>query len=581
MDEQDDLDKELSKQPPAEGVRIIRADEAQAALDAGQAEGRRPGDAPRYGDAPPPPPAGPRPAHRFPLPDSVDPASVAPRPPVRIDEIRAAASRRIRETGMAAAEGAPPADDQHFADTDDRWGPAASHMSSGPGHQAGHQAGPPEKGPDLSLPEEGITVRGGSGPELPHWTDPPTGEVPRLRRDAPASSEPGEDDLAAWQALGTRGLRWRDGGSDWDDLEDVGALGGDEPRLGALDTSRTEHSDVFSFDDHFEQMEETRPGLTGSTHHQQTSAAQPTGPPPPPRPAGGGGGPSGSNGRSQGPRRPVPPTVPAGGGRDLASAVGVGVALMVALLIAYAVGPAALMLLAAVVVTAGALELFNLMQQRGFRPATLLGLVASVGVMFAAYWRGMQALPLVLVLVFVTSMLWYMLHVVEARPVVNAALTVAGFVWVGLFGSYASLLLRVHHGKNLFILAVVVTVAADVLAYAAGSTFGSHPLAPHISPGKTWEGTIVGGIGAVIVSVIVGKLFLSSTWSLKHALVLGVVIAVVGPIGDLCESMVKRDLDLKDSGTLLPGHGGLLDRFDALLFVLPATYYLAQYFRLL
>jgi hypothetical protein len=129
MDEHDDLDKELSKQPPAEGVRIIRADEAQAALDAGHAEGRRPGDAPRYGDVPPPPPSGPRPAHRFPLPDSVDPSEVAPRPPIRIDEVRAAASRRIRETGMAASEeGRAPVDD-HFGEFDDRWGPPSTPMS--------------------------------------------------------------------------------------------------------------------------------------------------------------------------------------------------------------------------------------------------------------------------------------------------------------------------------------------------------------------------------------------------------------------------------------------------------------------
>jgi phosphatidate cytidylyltransferase len=402
--------------------------------------------------------------------------------------------------------------------------------------------------------------------------------VPRLRPGSEGGGDPPEDDLAAWQALGTRGLRWRDGASDWDDLEDVGSLADDEPGLGALDTSKTEHSDVFSFDDQFEEIDETRPGSG------RPRPAQPAAPPPrasaaapPPRAS------AASNGRPQSPpRRPVPPSVPtSGGGRDLASAVGVGVGLMLALLISYALGAAVLMVLATAVVTAGALELFNLMQHRGFRPATLLGLVASVAVMFAAYWRGMQALPLVTVLVFVTSMLWYMLHVVEARPVVNAALTVAGFVWVGILGSYAALILRVHHGKNLFILAVVVTVAADVLAYAAGSTLGSHPLAPTISPGKTWEGTIVGGLGAVVVSVLIGKLFLSSTWSLKHALALGVVVAVVGPIGDLCESMVKRDLDLKDSGHVLPGHGGLLDRFDALLFVLPATYYLAQYFRLL
>jgi phosphatidate cytidylyltransferase len=364
----------------------------------------------------------------------------------------------------------------------------------------------------------------------------------------------------------------------------VGALGDDEPRLGALDTSRTAHSDVFSFDDQFEELEETRPGSGGRARSEVPPVQPPRAVPPRSAPtAGPTPGPTGNgNARQSSPRRPTPPQVPAGGGgRDLASAVGVGVALMLALLVAYALGAVVLMLLATAVVTAGALELFNLMQHRGFRPATLLGLVATVAVMFAAYWRGQQALPLVIVLVFVTSMLWYMLRVVDARPVVNSALTVAGFVWVGVFGSYAALLLRVHHGKNLMLLAVLVTVAADVLAYAAGSTMGSHPLAPNISPGKTWEGTIVGGLGAVIVSVLIAKLFLSSTWSVKHALALGVVVAIVGPIGDLCESMVKRDLDLKDSGHALPGHGGLLDRFDALLFVLPATYYLAQYFRLL
>jgi phosphatidate cytidylyltransferase len=201
--------------------------------------------------------------------------------------------------------------------------------------------------------------------------------------------------------------------------------------------------------------------------------------------------------------------------------------------------------------------------------------------MLAAYWKGEAALPLILALTFVTSMLWYMLHVVEARPLINVAVTVMAFVWVGLFGSYASLLLRVHHGKALLLLAVLVTVVADVVAYFAGSTLGSRPLAPDISPGKTWEGTIVGGLGAVVASIIIGRIFLHSTWSVKHAFLLGVIVAIFAPLGDLCESMIKRDLHIKDSGTLLPGHGGLLDRFDAMLFVLPATYYLAQYLRLL
>ncbi len=255
--------------------------------------------------------------------------------------------------------------------------------------------------------------------------------------------------------------------------------------------------------------------------------------------------------------------------------------MLVALFVAYSLGSAVLMLLATAVVTASALELYNLIQHRGFRPATLLGVCATVAVMLSAYWRGEVAVPLILALVFITSMLWYMFRVVDARPVVNIGLTIMTFIWVGVFGSYASLLLRVPHGKQLLLLPILVTVAADTAAYFAGSSMGKRPLAPDISPGKTWEGVIGGGLGAIIVSFVLSRLpFLSKTWTGKHALLLGLVIAIVAPLGDLCESMVKRDLDLKDSGSFLPGHGGLLDRFDALFFVLPAAYYLALYLKL-
>jgi phosphatidate cytidylyltransferase len=424
-----------------------------------------------------------------------------------------------------------------------------------------------------------MTVQGGGDAELPHWTDPPTGQVPRIRPEGMEDDDPTEDELAAWQALGSRGLHWRDKNvSDWDDLEDMGALEDDAAPLGALDTTRSEHSDMFSFDEQFERLEEERSG--------QFPVVDPAAEPPSP-PAGATAtatrGSHRSGGRGRPPGRPTGP--PGGqstaGGRDMPSAVVVGIGLLVALLIAYFVGAWLPMIVSAVVVTACALELYNVMQHRGFRPATLLGVCATVAVMLATYWRGEQAIPLILVLVLVTSMLWYMLGVVEARPVINVALTVMAFVWVGVFGSYASLLLRVHHGKALFILPILVTVAADVVAYSAGSAFGSRPLAPSISPGKTWEGTVAGAGAAIIASLIIGKVFLSNTWSLKHALLLGIVVAIVAPVGDLCESMVKRDLHLKDSSSILPGHGGLLDRFDAILFVLPATYYLAQYLRMI
>jgi phosphatidate cytidylyltransferase len=126
--------------------------------------------------------------------------------------------------------------------------------------------------------------------------------------------------------------------------------------------------------------------------------------------------------------------------------------------------------------------------------------------------------------------------------------------------------------------AIVCTVGYDVGGLFVGSQMGSRPLMPEISPNKTWEGLLGGMLLAVVMGALFG--FTSHYWGMKHGLLLGLVVAVVAPLGDLAESMIKRDIGIKDMGRILPGHGGVLDRFDALLFVLPAAYYLVKLLKL-
>jgi phosphatidate cytidylyltransferase len=254
--------------------------------------------------------------------------------------------------------------------------------------------------------------------------------------------------------------------------------------------------------------------------------------------------------------------------------VAVGAGLIVLLGICYAIGPKALVGLAAVAVVASAAEAYNMTRAPGFRPATLLGLVATVGCVLGAYWKGIGAIPVVTVLLFAGAMLWYVLGVVEARPLANVAVTVMVFVWVSVLGSFSAVLLQESHGKGLFLGAIIVAVAADVCAFVVGRWIGSRPLAPHISPNKTVEGFIGGVVGALIVGAIIGKMV--HPWSgMRYGLLLGLVVGLIAPAGDLFESMIKRDLGIKDSGSVLGGHGGLLDRFDGILLALPAAYFVA------
>jgi len=276
-------------------------------------------------------------------------------------------------------------------------------------------------------------------------------------------------------------------------------------------------------------------------------------------------------------------TGPYDGGRgrdDLPSRVVVGIGLIVLLAVAYAIGPKALVVLATVIITAAAAEAYGILQRSGFKPATLLGLVATVGVVLGAYWKGIEALPLGVVLVFAGAMTWYLMGIVEARPLANAAVTTTTFVWVAILGSYASLMLRSHHGKGLFLGAVVVAVVADVAAFLVGRAVGSRAMAPNVSPGKTVEGFTGGLIAAIVAGAIIGK-ELAPWGGMKHGLVLGLVVGIVAPLGDLLESMIKRDLGVKDTGSVLPGHGGLLDRFDSVLLALPAAFYVATLFSII
>ena len=175
------------------------------------------------------------------------------------------------------------------------------------------------------------------------------------------------------------------------------------------------------------------------------------------------------------------------------------------------------------------------------------------------------------------SFVWYLAKVEPAAdPVSGLTSTVFVFVWVGAFGSFAALLLDPtlfpdRHGIAFLLAAIIVTVADDVASLLIGSAMGRHQLAPSISPNKSWEGLIGGAVAAILVSVIVVHFI--HPWTIGKALIYGVIVAVVAPIGDLSQSMLKRHLGIKDMGRILPGHGGVLDRVDGLLFVLPATYF--------
>ncbi|HEV3475213.1 MAG TPA: phosphatidate cytidylyltransferase [Actinomycetota bacterium] len=265
--------------------------------------------------------------------------------------------------------------------------------------------------------------------------------------------------------------------------------------------------------------------------------------------------------------------------RDLRAALVSGALLGIAVIALLAIGKGPFTALVMAVVLLGQAELYAVLRERRLQPATLLGLVCGGLMIAGAYLRGPQAVLFGLVLLMGLTVLWYMAAPQKARKntAVNAAVTIFGGVYVPFFASFAVLLLTSFPGslgRNVFLVVIGMTVLYDVSAYAVGTLWGSRPMAATISPQKSWEGAV----GATVILLVVALSIVPAIepFDATRAIGLALVLAVVAPLGDLVESALKRDLRVKDMGSLLPGHGGILDRIDAILFTSPAAYYFLQ-----
>jgi phosphatidate cytidylyltransferase len=257
------------------------------------------------------------------------------------------------------------------------------------------------------------------------------------------------------------------------------------------------------------------------------------------------------------------------GGRNLPAAIGVGLALAAVVLGSLFLWRPAFLGVVAVAVGVGIWELVRAMRSTGANPP-LVPLVAG-GVLMAgiAWWGGADALTFGLMITIVAAMVWRLADGVRGygRDVTMATLVA---VYIPFLGGFAAMLASPPDGA----LRVVVTLAAVVLSdtggYIVGAKLGRHPMAPSVSPKKSWEG-LAGSLLATALgsAVLLFVIFDVAVW---WGLLFGAAVSVAAVVGDLGESMIKRDLGVKDMSNLLPGHGGLMDRLDSILFAAPAAY---------
>ncbi|GII99386.1 phosphatidate cytidylyltransferase [Sediminihabitans luteus] len=259
-------------------------------------------------------------------------------------------------------------------------------------------------------------------------------------------------------------------------------------------------------------------------------------------------------------------------GRNLPAAIGVGVLLLVVVAASLGYRPEPFVLLAVVAVGAALWELRQAFGRRDIRIPFVPLAVGSTGILVSSYLSGAEALMVSFLLTVVGCVVWRLVDGGGPAAVRDAAATTFAAAYLPFMAGFVMLMLAEPQGRMRVLLFILLAVANDVGGYVAGVLFGRHPLAPTVSPKKSWEGLI----GSFVLATIVGVVGASTSWGLGLSPWVGVALGIVAPltatVGDLAESLLKRDLELKDMGTLLPGHGGILDRLDSMLITAPFVY---------
>jgi phosphatidate cytidylyltransferase len=218
-------------------------------------------------------------------------------------------------------------------------------------------------------------------------------------------------------------------------------------------------------------------------------------------------------------------------------------------------------------------ELFEMMRRA--RPVDVAGYLTLAALCLTALYGDRDQLPLVLALSVPVTFLFAIVRPMRARVSWGIAATMLAIVWIGLAFAHAVLLREIPHGGALVLDTLIGTFIGDTAAYFGGRAWGRTPIAPRISPNKTLAGLVSGIAGGTFAFWLFGLGYQHEWFDGTDRLVIGLSVALAAPVGDLFESLIKRDLGVKDTGRLFGAHGGALDRLDAVLFSIVAAYYVS------
>ncbi|QRV02706.1 phosphatidate cytidylyltransferase [Arcanobacterium phocisimile] len=275
------------------------------------------------------------------------------------------------------------------------------------------------------------------------------------------------------------------------------------------------------------------------------------------------------------PHPPRPPQeVTSRAGRNVPAAVATGLGLLglVGLSLAYKMEIFVALAIAFLVV--GIWEIAGAFLARNIRIPFIPLIIGGVGMMLATWSGGLRDGLIVFFFAAGVAMLWRT-YMAEDHVLTDGIAGVFALAWIGIFSMFAVALAALSQGAFAVIAFVLLPVASDTGGWLAGINFGKHPIAPSISPKKSWEGYIGSTIGALLAALVTVWLGLGLPW--YAAVIIGLTIPIFATAGDFSESLLKRDLGVKDMGSIFPGHGGVLDRVDSLLFCAPILYVILTY----